>query len=386
MKAALAATVADGVLDEDTGYLAHQLGRMEIMTGELDAGSDRVELALSIAEIFALSDLFAQALQTKALALQSRGRPSEARVLLEHALASAREVSSTSMRAHNNLSELLAEQDRFEESLAIAERGLEQAQRVGDSLLRSFLMAGTLDRLIVTGRWEDALARYETIRTGDYWVANATLTVVELMLNRGDVATADGLIRAAVDGPELDTQTQALLHCMQAVTLRTQGKPAEALSAARAALELRSELGLNCVPVKRGLVEAITAALAAGELDEAENLLAVIDGLRPGELTPFLKAHGLRLQAQTDIRRNAAHRTDERFGAAAEEFRRLGTPFWVAVTLLEHAEVSNGEKAPALLAEARSIFESLAATPWLERLGRLDSRPPYAAASSGAET
>ena len=89
MRAALAVTVADGVLDEDTGDLAHQLGRMEIMTGELDAGTDRVELALSIAETFALSDLFAQALLTKALALQSRGRPNEARVLLEHALASA---------------------------------------------------------------------------------------------------------------------------------------------------------------------------------------------------------------------------------------------------------------------------------------------------------
>ena len=238
----------------------------------------------------------------------------------------------------------------------------------------------------MTGRWDDAVARFETIRTGSYWVTNWSLTVVELMLNRGEVAAVADLMRSLAESrQELDAQTQALLHYAEALTLRAQGNPAAALVAARAALDLRSELGLSCVPVKRALVEAIAAAIAAGDLDQAEELLGVIEGLRPGELTPLLKAHGLRLRAQLDIRHGAPDRTDERFGAAAEEFRRLGTPFWLAVTLLEHAEWSNGDQSTAGLAEAQAIFESLGATPWLERLARLTSPPPYATASSGGE-
>ena len=49
-------------------------------------------------------------------------------------------------------------------------------------------------------------------------------------------------------------------------------------------------------------------------------------------------------------------------------FRELGLPFWLAVTLLEHGELTGDT---ALLDEAREIFEGLKATPWLERAGAL---------------
>jgi hypothetical protein len=46
-------------------------------------------------------------------------------------------------------------------------------------------------------------------------------------------------------------------------------------------------------------------------------------------------------------------------------------PFWVAVTLLEHAEVlvrtGRAEETEPLLAEADEIFEQLRAEPWLKR-------------------
>ena len=55
----------------------------------------------------------------------------------------------------------------------------------------------------------------------------------------------------------------------------------------------------------------------------------------------------------------------EQFDAAAKRFRELGVPFWLAVTLLEHGELTGDE---SLLDEAREIFEELEARPWLERL------------------
>ena len=49
-------------------------------------------------------------------------------------------------------------------------------------------------------------------------------------------------------------------------------------------------------------------------------------------------------------------------------------PFWLAVVLLERAELlvaqDRAGDAEPLLAEAREIFERLEATVWLERLAR----------------
>jgi hypothetical protein len=139
--------------------------------------------------------------------------------------------------------------------------------------------------------------------------------------------------------------------------------------------------------VKFGLVEAVEAAMAADDLEAAARLVGIVESLRPGELTPFLRANGRRFRALLDIRQGAGEGVDERFRAAAEDFRELGTPFWLAMTLLEHAEwlarEGRTDDASPVLAEAREIFERLGARPWLERADRLAAAPEYAAVSGG---
>jgi hypothetical protein len=60
------------------------------------------------------------------------------------------------------------------------------------------------------------------------------------------------------------------------------------------------------------------------------------------------------------------------FKRAAGMLRELETPFWMAVTLLEHGEwlvrQERAEDAKPLLDEAREVFERLEAAPWLERV------------------
>jgi hypothetical protein len=68
-------------------------------------------------------------------------------------------------------------------------------------------------------------------------------------------------------------------------------------------------------------------------------------------------------------------RVDQLFRHAARVFDEAAAPFHLAVTQLEHAEWLSAQERPhdasALLVEARATFESLGATPWVERAASL---------------
>jgi class 3 adenylate cyclase/tetratricopeptide (TPR) repeat protein len=384
MEAALSVLASEEDMQEQVGLLAHELARAQFLTGSVDAAGRRIELALSIAEAYGLPELLANALQTKALVLGSKGRPTEALVLTEHALvlATRNDLSGVALRAYNNLAEVLADQDRYQEALEVVDRGLDHARRIGDRRLEWTLVTNQIERLLMLGRWGEAAARAaEPEYDGDL----AAVDLVEVEVARGHLAEAgEALERIPQD--EADLEWRAYHNYARALLLHARGQPAEALAVARVTVDARHELGLMGV-VKLVMIEAIAAALDCGDLAEAEALLAIIEGLRPGELGPFLRANGLRLRARLDAQRGLDDGGEERFGGASGGFRELGTPFWLAVTLLEHAEwrSGRGDDAAALVAEAREIFAKLGATPWLERLARLETTPPYAAASSGAE-
>ena len=77
---------------------------------------------------------------------------------------------------------------------------------------------------------------------------------------------------------------------------------------------------------------------------------------------PYLAAQTLRFRARLAEADNSAV---ESYEAAATQFRELKIPFWLAVTELEHSELTGDA---SLLAEAREIFERIEARPWLERV------------------
>ena len=123
------------------------------------------------------------------------------------------------------------------------------------------------------------------------------------------------------------------------------------------------------------LVYALEAAFALGDLDKVDGLFSRVAGLAPFERTYSLRAQEARLRARLAARRGERDGIEPRYKQAAALFREVGTPFWLAVTLLEHGEWLSGESRAAdatpLLAEAQEIFERLRATPWLERLDRV---------------
>jgi class 3 adenylate cyclase/tetratricopeptide (TPR) repeat protein len=385
MEAALAVLTAETDTEEQVGLLTQVLARALFLTGSADEAGRRVEQALAIAETFGMPDLLANALQTKAFVLTAWSRPEEARILTEHALTIAldHDLSATALRAYNNLAEALSDQDRYVEALEIGQRGLEHARRVGDRRFEEIQTVGQLSRLVTLGRWDDAVAVADE---STYERARRLADLAEMEVARGDLDAAEARIEAAVPDRDAGLEWRTSHETARARVLRARGRPAEALAACSQIVDARAELGWMAV-VKFGLVEAIEAAMAADDLAAAERLVGIVESLKPGELTPFLRANGRRFRASIDIRRGSTAGVDERFRAAALEFRELGIPFWLAMTLLEHAEWLTREgrttDAAPVLAEAREIFERLGARPWMERAERLAAAPEYAAASGG---
>jgi hypothetical protein len=131
------------------------------------------------------------------------------------------------------------------------------------------------------------------------------------------------------------------------------------------------------------VVEAVEAALQLGRVETAQEFLARVENLAPGEDSQSLHAHRWRLGARIAAGRGEGEKTEQGFKRAAGAFRELAVPFWLGVTLLEHGEWLVGEaraaEAEPLLAEAREIFERLAAAPWLERVDGVSAEAGVAA-------
>ncbi len=151
----------------------------------------------------------------------------------------------------------------------------------------------------------------------------------------------------------------------EAQLLRAEGKPRDSLAAAEEVLGLIETLGITYLTVKVALVEALESAFMLGDDGKTHEILALVDELRPGERPPLLEAHAHRF-------RGTLAGDESEFAAAEDRFRELSLRFYLAITLLEHAELLDDQgrrdEATLLLAEARAIFEELGAQPWLDRV------------------
>jgi tetratricopeptide (TPR) repeat protein len=384
LEAAVAALEQAGPSEELAATLA-ELGRMFILRGQTGPAAAMLERALVLAERLVLDEVLAQALTSRALFLTFEGRYLEGRLLLEGALAYAREhkLHEAWWRATNNLIVFLYDADRYPEALALSEEIATHARQRGD---REQLAVGRLiaiSALGALGRWQDAVARLdEADQLRASARARSELTeAVPVLVERGELARAQALLHAHGDDRDSEqADTAAAFAGIEAQLLRAQGRPHEALAAARRGLALRGDLGITNFYVKRCVVEALEAALALDERDTARELLTSVAGLHPGERTPSLEGHATRLRARLDAREGRTEQVEAQLAGAEAVFREHGLVFSLAVTQLEHAEwlVESGRagEAAALLAEATDVFVQLGAQPWVERANAALDRAP----------
>ena len=85
-------------------------------------------------------------------------------------------------------------------------------------------------------------------------------------------------------------------------------------------------------------------------------------------VTPLVHAQLLRLRGMIAAARGDLESADSDLSRGVDELRAFGAPFYLARTLLSLAEVRRDSGLPAseLLDEARAIFETLGARPWVE--------------------
>ena len=370
--------------DADLATLAHALGRLNFFVGNLDESVQRTELALTLAEKLQLPELFAHALNTKSLALQTYGRPEEALVLLRHSLQVALDddLYEAASRSLNNIGAQMNERDRHEEELEAGDKLIELARKAGNRLWELRGVAGQIGPLFNLGRWDEALDLAQTLaRDADTRILR-TLTVdmtyeAQIHALRGDIQAARRWIEQYVFmGESEDVQESSAYGVARAWVLFTEGTFDECLKLADRMYErARDGLGVRAPATKEALTAWFAAAFALKDASGIERRLAEIDALRPGEITPSLAAQRSRLGARLAVLRGEIEGVDAGFKEALASFRTLPLPLWVGIVLLEYGEwlASQGREAEAsqLLAEARDVFESLGARPFIERLDGL---------------
>jgi tetratricopeptide (TPR) repeat protein len=169
-------------------------------------------------------------------------------------------------------------------------------------------------------------------------------------------------------------QVRAGAIFVRAVARRLEERYDEALAAGEEALALFRSFH-NSANATECFVEAVEAAFGLGALGRFDELLGASEQLPPVERSQYLEAQVARFRALLAARRQEGAASEQQAKRAVGQFRELGMPFWLAVTLLEYGEWLVGqdrrEEAEPLLTEARKIFERLKARPWLERLERV---------------
>ncbi len=373
--------VADDDPDEDVAFLAYVLATAYAFMGDLERASERVELALEVAESIGSAALLAGAFVTKSQIAQARDRPEESIALLKHGLAVALEHDrlEEAGRLYFHLSDRSFHRDRYAEAIDYLRQALELTRRRGNRRAEWAVLAETTYPLYMSGRWGEALALFAEVpedRLQSATTLSLLTSVLEIHLHRGELDEARRVLSLYADLEHAtDVQDRSGYLSAAAAVRRAEGRLDDALTTGIEAAELsRPSFGIGSQAVKQGLVEAVEAALALGERERADELLATVEALAPGLRPPYLEGQAHRFRARLA---GADDTAETGYTAAAARFRELEIPFWLAVTLLEHGEwlITQGtfDEAEPLLAEAREIFERLEARPWLERLERVES-------------
>jgi class 3 adenylate cyclase/tetratricopeptide (TPR) repeat protein len=366
--------------DETVATLMAQAGRLHFFRGELESAAHWIDRALEIAEELVIPEVLSQALNTKSLVIRALGHEEEATALLKHALDVGTEhgLEHATSRALNNLADTMLTRDRAEEAIDYDTRNLELSLRRGDRLGQLMSSIHLVVDHAILGQWDEAVAMASQFPTPEespgeeLWLVILHSATIPVLVWRGDVDRAAAwLAELNRLGETTELQDVYWRNASAAFVHQGQHRFEEALTAAEVAFDLRDRLG-RLPSVGWAFVVALEAAFELGRFDRVEELLTVAESAPPRDRTPSIQATVDRFRGRLASLREDHDEADRRLSRAGGLFREIGYRHWLAVALLERAEVllaaGRSDQASPLLTEAKGLFEQLGAKPYLERV------------------
>jgi class 3 adenylate cyclase/tetratricopeptide (TPR) repeat protein len=358
--------------------LQEALGSSLIFVGHLEEASAPIEEALLLAQHYELAETLVAALVSRSLLLHFVGRYEEARIGHEGSLAIARRLGITEMeiRAEGNLADLCMTRDipgaeeHCRAMLALARRwGVRRSEAIAaENLIYVLTMAG---------RFEEAYEAATDLRPGvegsfdASWLSCQT-AILDALRGRGTAARehlASGHGMATSDDP----QDRAIYAAGESIVAVAEQNFPLGLEAALRAIEefRRGGIPLANESIRLSFPEGIDAALALGDLDQAEQLVELLEARPPGEVPPFLQSQLGRARSLLGAARGGDEGVEEGLVGAREQFQSLNYPFWVARAQLDLAGWLAGrgrtQESAQLAARAAVSFEAIGAAPMLAR-------------------
>ncbi|HST18123.1 MAG TPA: adenylate/guanylate cyclase domain-containing protein [Gaiellaceae bacterium] len=372
---------ADEEPDADLAALAEVRARLRFFLGDVEGASVRVERALEIAEALEIPAVLAEALDTKHLVLSAAGRHEEALALLRHAIEIAERADAWQAfnRALYNLSYNQATRDDFLGAKRTDELSLAHAHRRGDRVAETLTKGHLVYSQLALGEWDEAeqLLAELAVRLSDRNVLDRMNGSTVLLTARGEAEAARRMLDASSAGrTSAEVQYRVAYLWSEALVLRAEGRPAEALAAIQRALTDENRIPPRH-PLTKGLL--ITAGEIAVELGDYENAFSLFgewDRMQPSDRTPALEAHRERFRAAAADSRGEHDVAEAAYVRSIELFGELHCPFELAKAQIELGalldRMGRRDEAEPLFADARATFERLRAKPALARLDAVE--------------
>ncbi len=371
-----ALTVLQPEPDVDTVEALASLASLEIFAGNLTDGDRLSSAALTAAQAIGLSDaVLADLFVTRGLLHIFADRTAQAGMYYREAIRRGDASSSAvpTVRARINLAEVLLSSDSTS-AVETARQAVEEGRRLGHQTYLRLAINNLLQALLLAGEWDEFVATYDDAVAEDRLEDDPTLICISALLRtfRGDRFGLQETRPVFLAWADTEDPTDlAQLALVSALFASMQGNAAEALAQAERAISYTDAVGLSAEPLRWGWTLAADVALALGDHAKAADLLGWLDQHPPGHIPALTRAEAKRIRARLLAVKDDAAAPDE-FDAAIQALRQVGSPYHLAVGLLDQAEYLGRQKdhpeaATQLAEEAVTIAQRLRAAPLLQR-------------------
>jgi tetratricopeptide (TPR) repeat protein len=314
----------------------------------------------------------------RGLAYQLDNRRLQASAYLREAVRRAQAAQATTVigGAFLNLADLLVLEDPAAAAEA-AEAAIAHCRRVGDRFYLDAAVGNLIQALLLEGRWDAAADVYGRALQEDEVAGEIFFDAPALLLNalRGDDDAVSAILpRLEALATSENPQELGMIAMARALVATRSQRHAEALEHCKDALRHGEAFGVSTDITRWTWPMACDNALTSGHVAEATRLIDWLDEHPPGHIPPVLRAEQQRIRARL-LAVTADPRTSSAFTAALGALRDLGSPYHLAVGLLDQAEfLMAGDHSVAdspIVGEARAIAARLGARPLLDRVDRL---------------